>query len=471
MGKKKKKNNRRRAQELFEEEPDTIQEFEDSMRNHGIKHKSKIGKKMEKRFKKMEQRKRHMIKNYSNVEEAERLGYHKVLACFKGELSIDKQFLLSSIKNYIDEPFQAYGNFITEDCLSFYMDANKNIAEAIKSLSKKIQSSNGQVITLKVNFVTETDFILNCDQIELLKKVIFQRYNQDSGILNLSCLHLDNLLMESNTFAPLTNQRIFKQVITFINDTLPPLTAIDLSNNKLTDSCLEPLRALTSHSLNLSAINFENNNLMNLRLLDSLNSFPLKELKLLNNIYPEYKKSSNAFIKMVKKIMPFLKILDGCDLSEFSSNHNKAKFINLNAASMKPDFKPATGISVSEENIRTFLEQYFSLLDTAERRTLIQAYVPTAKLELNSQNPLIPSKSFDGHGEIQEFLNSWPESKHDHSSFQLEILDLSATEGVCKIEGLCGFVQNGVTFNFRRIMKIVPFNAGFCCIADMLCIL
>ncbi|KAL7632393.1 UNVERIFIED_CONTAM: hypothetical protein RMT77_017247 [Armadillidium vulgare] len=469
MGRKKKKS-RRRELELFKED-NTVQEFENSMRNHGIKTKSKVGKKMEKRLQKMEQRKRHMKKYDVKLEEAERLGFHKVTACFKGELAIDKQFLLSSIKNYVDEPFQAFGNFITENSVSFYIDANKGIAEAIRSLSKKIQSSSGQVITLKVDYVSETDFILNCDQIELLKKVIFQRYSQDSGLLNLSCLHLDNAFMESNTFAPLANQRIFKQVITFIKDTLPSLNALDLSHNKLDDSCLEPLKTLTTHSLNISAINFENNNLRKLRLLESLRLFPLKELKLLNNNYSERKGSSNAFIKMVKKILPFLKILDGCDLSEIALHPNNAKFISFNVASTKPLVKSTTEISVSEENMRTFLEQYFSLLDTSEKGALIQAYVPTAKLELNSQNPLIPSKIFDGHIEIQEFLNSWPESKHDHSSFQLEILNLSSTEGVCKIEGVCGFVQNGVTVKFNRVMKIVPYNAGFCCVADMLCIL
>lgn len=477
MGKKKQRQRKANREKKLFGKGGTIEEddFEQRMLNADVKKRSKLSKKLMKKIRKMQETEKQEMKHDPLLK---RCGFHMVTVYLKDDVKIDKIFLLTSIGNYVDVPFCPLGYFRGTESITFYFDGNNDIAEAIQALNKRIPSPSGELMGIKVTFVEKTDVILNCDQLELLKNVIAQRFIVSSGLLDLSALHFDQQFLETNTFVPLCDDRILKQVLIIIRDHMPNVSALNLSNNKLNTSSLKLFETLDFRCPSLFALNLENNNIKHIHILKCLRSLPLKELKLSgNNLNPFPKASFHKYIRVVRKELPFLKVLDGQDVTSIKMEADLLQPENLIKQHPSPlaaiinQVPQQPSVLVGEDKLKTFLEQYYSLLDSPKKETLSQAYIPTAKIELKSQNSLIPSSSFEGLQQIADFLQSWPATKHDHASFNLEILSLSPTEGITKVSGVCLFEEAKLSLSFVRIMKIVPFNSGLCCAEDLLEIL
>ena len=385
------------------------------------------------------------------------LRWHKV--CINVRSAVDKLFLLNSIGNYVDIAFCPLGFHRIENEISFYFERNKDVADAIGSLDKRLQTESGETMKIKVSLVENPELVLNAKQLEILKEAVLKRYNPGEQLLDLTSLHLDQAFVDENIFVPLSCPFILKQVIRIIMENFQPpnsIRALNLSKNKLDSSHVTLLQTLSIPTL--KALSLENNNLTLHQCIRYIKMHALEELSIpLRLKDTPTSKPKKTMVAAVLKLVPTLTLVNGVAVSTL-----------FKAAPESEIALSSLTITDFESKMRTFLEQYFQSFDTVGRPNLIQAYMESSKIEILSSIPSIPSTLFEKTTEIQCFLDSFPATKHVHSTFNLNTFDVQADNGCATIQGLCEISGIEKAVSFRRTMKIIAYNNGLCCNLDSL---
>lgn len=422
--------------------------------------------KLKKRFRKLQKREKEKLERSGGKQKQKSTGWHKIEVI--GSEAMEKNFIYTSIGSSLEIEFQPLGFHKIDKKSCFYLENNEPAASAMHSLDKRIQDSNGNLLKINSIRVSRPDLALNSDQLQVLREVMSRRFNAATCLLDLTNLHHDPALLEKDILAPLASTLVMKQVIKVIKENIPHLKALNLSKNSLHVNHLNLLLpSMHSESSQLFALNLEHNAIDNLQMLRFIKMFPITELSLqFNPIVEIYKNKPIRYIELAKKNLPQLKILDTVDVETYL----KEKIAT--ASSQQPAASSSTaGTSssiVSEPLVRSFLEQYYALIDAADRNALVAAYTPDAVLEIKSSVQAIISSVFVGQDKIKEALTTFPRTQHQHGTFSFNIqfpspsIAQAAVMGQCQIDGL----ETVVTF--ARTMNIVPFNAGLCCSQDVL---
>lgn len=422
--------------------------------------------KLKKRFRKLQKREKEKLERSGGKQKQKSTGWHKIEVI--GSEAMEKNFIYTSIGSSLEIEFQPLGFHKIDKKSCFYLENNEPAASAMHSLDKRIQDSNGNLLKINSIRVSRPDLALNSDQLQVLREVMSRRFNAATCLLDLTNLHHDPALLEKDILAPLASTLVMKQVIKVIKENIPHLKALNLSKNSLHVNHLNLLLpSMHSESSQLFALNLEHNAIDNLQMLRFIKMFPITELSLqFNPIVEIYKNKPIRYIELAKKNLPQLKILDTVDVETYL----KEKIAT--ASSLQPTASSSTaGTSssiVSEPLVRSFLEQYYALIDAADRNALVAAYTPDAVLEIKSSVQAIISSVFVGQDKIKEALTTFPRTQHQHGTFSFNIqfpspsIAQAAVMGQCQIDGL----ETVVTF--ARTMNIVPFNAGLCCSQDVL---
>ena len=74
--------------------------------------------------------------------------------------------------------------------------------------------------------------VINDDAVEKIKTVMSQRYNPANKALDLKSFHSDRSFLGESIFAPLSRALCMKKVVQIINENIPEVEAIDLSDNR-----------------------------------------------------------------------------------------------------------------------------------------------------------------------------------------------------------------------------------------------
>lgn len=422
--------------------------------------------KLKKRFRKLQKREKEKLERSGGKQKRKSTGWHKIEVI--GSEAMEKNFIYTSIGSSLEIEFQPLGFHKIDKKSCFYLENNEPAASAMHSLDKRIQDSNGNLLKINSIRVSRPDLALNSDQLQVLREVMSRRFNAATCLLDLTNLHHDPALLEKDILAPLASTLVMKQVIKVIKENIPHLKALNLSKNSLHVNHLNLLLpSMHSESSQLFALNLEHNAIDNLQMLRFIKMFPITELSLqFNPIVEIYKNKPIRYIELAKKNLPQLKILDTVDVETYL----KEKIAT--ASSQQPAASSSTaGTSssiVSEPLVRSFLEQYYALIDAPDRNALVAAYTPDAVLEIKSSVQAIISSVFVGQDKIKEALTTFPRTQHQHGTFSFNIqfpspsIAQAAVMGQCQIDGL----ETVVTF--ARTMNIVPFNAGLCCSQDVL---
>ncbi|XP_050727094.1 nuclear RNA export factor 1-like [Eriocheir sinensis] len=422
--------------------------------------------KLKKRFRKLQKREKEKLERSGGKQKQKSTGWHKIEVI--GSEAMEKNFIYTSIGSSLEIEFQPLGFHKIDKKSCFYLENNEPAASAMHSLDKRIQDSNGNLLKINSIRVSRPDLALNSDQLQVLREVMSRRFNAATCLLDLTNLHHDPALLEKDILAPLASTLVMKQVIKVIKENIPHLKALNLSKNSLHVNHLNLLLpSMHSESSQLFALNLEHNAIDNLQMLRFIKMFPITELSLqFNPIVEIYKNKPIRYIELAKKNLPQLKILDTVDVETYL----KEKIAT--ASSQQPAASSSTaGTSssiVSEPLVRSFLEQYYALIDAPDRNALVAAYTPDAVLEIKSSVQAIISSVFVGQDKIKEALTTFPRTQHQHGTFSFNIqfpspsIAQAAVMGQCQIDGL----ETVVTF--ARTMNIVPFNAGLCCSQDVL---
>ncbi|XP_042237320.1 nuclear RNA export factor 1-like [Homarus americanus] len=429
--------------------------------------RKKIKKQLKREMKQMEQMGKHGEKGKAKIS-----GWHRIQV--QGGATVEKDFLFSSIGNFVDVEFQPLGFYMIDSTSCFYLEANEPAAAAIAGLNKRIQGSDGSRLKISALKSIVPDLVLNSDQLQVLREVMSRRFNPTACLLDLTDLHHDPVLLEKDILVPVCSPVVMKQVLRLIKENVPQLKALNLSKNHLRVGNLKLLQDIHSDTTQLSALNLERNNIADLHgILKFIKMFPLTELNLqFNPLINQYKENPLKYVLAVKKQLESLKMLDTVDVDTYIAENKMSKNNKNSESSPRLDVCESTSSSssniMSEVMIRNFLEQYYALIDTQQRDNLVAAYTPDAVLQVKSSLSEITSNIFVGHSKITEALSALPATQHQHNSFSLNIQFPSVNTALAVVTGHCQVSGVDTAVTFSRSMNIVPFNAGLCCSQDVL---
>uniref|UniRef100_A0A8C6L5L2 Nuclear RNA export factor 3 n=1 Tax=Nothobranchius furzeri TaxID=105023 RepID=A0A8C6L5L2_NOTFU len=337
----------------------------------------------------------------------------------------DKKWLVPALQNICSVPYTPIHYHFDHHRVQFYVDDSAT-ASALHRCSHKITDSDGY----KVDLVSQNiDVILN-------------------------------------------RRTIMEAVIKIIEENIPELACLNLSNNRIHK--LDDLTDLVTKVPNLKSLNLSNNELKTDRDLEKIKGLKLVELWLNRNPLCELFKDQAAYISAVRQRFPRLLKLDGHDLPPPIG-------FDVETRTAIP---PCKGSYFGSDEIKglvlQFLQQYYSIYDSGDRQPLLNAYHDGASLSITTpyttQNP-----SRNSLGEYHKdsrnlkrvkdstmrfrllkhtrlnvvaFLNEFPKTQHDIASFTVDVNTYTNIES---------------TMAFFRVLITVPAGtSGLCIVNDQL---
>jgi len=366
----------------------------------------------------------------------------------------------------------------------FYIE-DQAAAKAIKELDKQIELPDGAMLTINVDRSTPPNMPVTEEIVDKIKLVMSKRYNVETKALNLRTFHSDPDFAGESFYAPLWRANIMNKVLEIIGENIPETTAIDLSDNKILS--LDHMTQLPSKVPSLSILHLAKNRLREARSLDKLKGLKLIELKLEDN--PLVANLGASYISVIKKHVPTLLYLDGKELPKeigFDVGDDDHADTSVPATIPKCIKNEAAGAVVLQ-----FLLQFFQLYDSDSRQPLLDAYHEHAVMSMaavgsfeclkeyisESRNLLRVNREDRqmkllrrGRLQVVSFLSSLPKTKHDATTFTLDVPFTSEKLMTFTVTGMFKEPnnKNDRIKHFNRTFVVVPHNAGFVIVNEIL---
>jgi len=273
------------------------------------------------------------------------------------------------------------------------------------------------------------------------------------------------------------------KVMSIIGENIPEVTAVDLSDNKMLN--LDNMQELVKKAPNINIVHLANNRLREAKTLEKLKGLKLIELKLEGNPFVERLEAS--YTSVIRKIFPTLQYLDGKALP-------KEIGFELDDDDADPALPPSIPKYIKHADagsvVLKFLEQYYILYDGDSRQPLLDAYHEDAMMSMAAVGSFEQLKAYilesrnltrisdnrqhkllkRGRLQVVSFLSSLPKTKHDPTTFTLDVPFASEKLMTFTVTGM--FKEKGVkddkVKHFNRSFIVVPHGQGFCIVNDVL---
>ncbi|KAI4877033.1 hypothetical protein NFI96_031991, partial [Prochilodus magdalenae] len=289
----------------------------------------------------------------------------------------------------------------------------------------------------------------------------------------------------------LNRKNSMQAVIKIIKENIPELVCLNLSNNRLYK--LDDLAEIVNKVRNLKILNLSFNELKSERELDKLKGLKLVELSLEKNPLCDHFKDQADYISAIRERFPRLLKPDGHDLPP------PIGFDLEVAPPVLPPCKPSYFCSKEIKTlIQCFLQQYYTIYDSADRQPLLDAYHDGASfsptIPFTTQNP-----SKCSLGEYQKdsrnmkrvrdstsrfrllkhtrlnvvaFLNELPKTQHDIASFNVDVNTYTNTLLSFTVSGVFKEVDGKSRDSYRSFSRVfitvAPGNGTLCIVNDEL---
>uniref|UniRef100_A0AAQ4P2L6 Nuclear RNA export factor 1a n=1 Tax=Gasterosteus aculeatus aculeatus TaxID=481459 RepID=A0AAQ4P2L6_GASAC len=372
----------------------------------------------------------------------------------------DKKWLLPALQNICTVPYTPVQYHVEHNRVHFYVDESA-VATALHKCSHKITDTDGyKVSDLMFVFV-------------LAQQCMAKRFDGSQQALDLNNIRTDPDLVSQNIEVILNRKTNMEAVIKIIEENIPELTGLNLSNNRIHK--LDELTDLVSKAPNLKTLNLSHNELKSDRELDKIKGLKLVELWLNRNPLCDFFKDQASYIRSV---------------SDFWGRGEKIE---------RTQWCDETSVQVGRSCL-TNIQQYYSIYDSGNRQPLLDAYHDGASLSLTTpyttQNPSRSSlgeyhKDTRNLKRIKDttmrfrllkhtrlnvvaFINELPKTQHDIASFNVDVNTFTNTllsftvSGVFKEVAVDGKSRES-TMAFSRVFVTVPAgNSGLCIVNDQL---
>ncbi|XP_037117007.1 nuclear RNA export factor 1 isoform X1 [Syngnathus acus] len=406
----------------------------------------------------------------------------------------EKKWLLTALQNICSVTYTPVQYHVDHNRAHFYLD-DAAAANALHKCSHKITDTDGYKVEVHVNRSNPPNFLLSDlkpEDIEHLRQCMAKRFDGSQQALDLNNIRTDPDLVSQNVEVILNRKTNMEAVIKIIEENIPELTSLNLSNNRLHK--LDDLSELTTKVPNLKSLNLSHNELKLDRDLDKVKGLKLVELWLVRNPLCDLFKDQASYISAVRQRFPRLLKLDGNDLPP------PIGFDVETPTTIPPCKGSYFGSDEIKGLILRFLQQYYSIYDSGNRQPLLDAYHDGASLSIttpfSNQNPSRSSlgeyhKDTRNLKRIRDstirfrllkhtrlnvvaFINELPKTQHDIASFTIDVNTYTNTllsftiSGVFKEVAVNGKSRDS-TMAFSRVFVTVPAgNSGLCIVNDQL---
>uniref|UniRef100_A0AAY4EMP7 Nuclear RNA export factor 1 n=1 Tax=Denticeps clupeoides TaxID=299321 RepID=A0AAY4EMP7_9TELE len=302
-----------------------------------------------------------------------------------------------------------------------------------------------------------------------------KRFDGSQQALDLNNIRIDPDLVSLNIEVALNRKNSMQAVIKIIEENIPELVCLNLSNNRLYR--LDDLGEIVNKTPNLKILNLSQNEIKTERELDRLKGLSLTELWLSGNPLCNHFKDQTAYIRSDGQVFSVIGFdievspqpLPPCKTSYFPTDEIK----NL---------------------ILCFLQQYYSVYDSADRQPLLDAYHDGAAFSLSipfsMQHPSNLGEYQKDSRNIKRlkdsttrfrllkhtrlnvvaFLNELPKTQHDVASFNVDVNTFTNTLLSFTVSGVFKEVDGKSRDSFRAFSRVfisVPAgNSSLCIIND-----
>uniref|UniRef100_A0A3B1JXQ8 Nuclear RNA export factor 1 n=1 Tax=Astyanax mexicanus TaxID=7994 RepID=A0A3B1JXQ8_ASTMX len=404
----------------------------------------------------------------------------------------DKKWLLTALQNLCHVPFipidySTEGNkvqFFLEDAIS---------ANALSKITRRITDTEGYKVVVLINPCPPPAFLqsdLTEQDLEHLKQCMSKRFDASEQHLDLNSIRTDPDLVSQKIKVILNHKNCMQAVVKIIEENIPELVCLNLSNNRLYK--LDDFAELVNKVPNLKTLNLSHNELKSERELDKVRGFKLTELCLDRNPLCDHFKDQSSYISAIRQRFPKLLKLDGHDLPAPIG-------FDIETGTIIPTCKGSYfGSDEIKEFVLGFLQQYYSVYDSGDRQSLLDAYHEGASFSLSIPMSMHnPFRSFLGdyqkdsrnlkklkdpvarfrllkHNRLNvvAFLNELPRTQHDTASFSVDVNTYSQTLLAFTVSGVFKEVDGKSRDSvraFSRVFIAVPaVNSGLCLVNDEL---
>uniref|UniRef100_A0A8C7VES0 Nuclear RNA export factor 1a n=1 Tax=Oncorhynchus mykiss TaxID=8022 RepID=A0A8C7VES0_ONCMY len=309
-----------------------------------------------------------------------------------------------------------------------------------------------------------------------------KRFDGSQRALDLNNIRTDPDLVSQNIRAILSRKTFMDAVVKIIEENIPELVCLNLSNNKLYK--LEDVADLISKAPHLKILNLSHNELKSEKELDRLKGLKLVELWLDRNPLCDQFKDQLTYISAIRERFPRLLKLDGHDLPP------PIVFEVVSPTTTPP-------CKVWSVFIHRITKRYYSVYDSGNRQPLLDAYHDGASFSLSlpsSQNPnrcslreyhkdsrnikrlKDPSTRFrllkHTRLNVVALLNELPKTQHDSASFNVDVNTYTTTLLSFTVSGMFKEVDGkseDAVRAFSRVFIAVPAGiSGLCIVNDEL---
>ncbi|KAK4312904.1 hypothetical protein Pmani_015704 [Petrolisthes manimaculis] len=409
------------------------------------------------------------------------LGWHKII--IREASDLNQQEVLEAIRELVREPFIPILYEVEGRSLVFYLEDNGSACQAITEISRRMTMPSGQRLSIYSNRSPPPNRHLTPPERNHVTQIMSQRYSVELKRLDLKNFHNDPTLVKEGIFCPLYRLPNMRIIMDIVVSNVPSVEEIDLSYNKL--HTLEQLDRLASACSSLVRLSLKKNKLVNEMSLDKLNGLGIVELTLEGNPVCDKFRDSETYISAVRKRCPKVMFLDGQDLPKPIGFEVDDEVITL------PTSIPQYYVQSSAKDlISVFLQQYYQIFDSNNRKPLDAAYTQHALFSLTCNFPETgPGAKYtgiyasenrnlrrvrcsdrrnklmvQGRAAIASVLSSLPHTTHDAASFTIDVSVVEAQLMVAVVSGVFRQVADHsppIRF-FSRSLTIVPEGTGFC---------
>uniref|UniRef100_A0AAQ4PLT8 Nuclear RNA export factor 1a n=1 Tax=Gasterosteus aculeatus aculeatus TaxID=481459 RepID=A0AAQ4PLT8_GASAC len=379
----------------------------------------------------------------------------------------DKKWLLPALQNICTVPYTPVQYHVEHNRVHFYVDESA-VATALHKCSHKITDTDGYKVSVHVNPSAPPSFLiteLKPEHLEHLRQCMAKRFDGSQQALDLNNIRTDPDLVSQNIEVILNRKTNMEAVIKIIEENIPELTGLNLSNNRIHK--LDELTDLVSKAPNLKTLNLSHNELKSDRELDKIKGLKLVELWLNRNPLCDFFKDQASYIRSV---------------SDFWGRGEKIE---------RTQWCDETSVQVGRSCL-TNIQQYYSIYDSGNRQPLLDAYHDGASLSLTTpyttQNPSRSSlgeyhKDTRNLKRIKDttmrfrllkhtrlnvvaFINELPKTQHDIASFNVDVNTFTNTLLSFTVSGV--FKEGELVVNHDFLFLPHPLQGDLCIVNDQL---
>uniref|UniRef100_W5LZ72 Nuclear RNA export factor 1a n=1 Tax=Lepisosteus oculatus TaxID=7918 RepID=W5LZ72_LEPOC len=408
----------------------------------------------------------------------------------------DKTWLITALQNLCTVPFTPVQYHCEGNKAMFYIE-DATTANALSKVSRKITDTDGYKVSVIMNPSPPPPSIqseLKPEDLEHMKQCMSKRFDAPQQALDLNSIRTDPDLLSHNIEVILNRKNCMQAVNKIIEENIPELVSLNLSNNRLYK--LDDMAELVGRVPTLKILNLSHNELKTERELDKIKGFKLEELWLDRNPLCNHFKDQSTYIRSVRRRKPRPSPAGLPVKPRPSPAGLPVKLRPSTTGPSGPEFalcSPAVKCLILH-----FLQQYYSVYDTADRQPLLDAYHDGASFSISipnsSQNPsrsslgdyLKDSRNIKRLKDptmrfrllkhtrlnVVAFLNELPKTQHDINCFVVDVNTYTNTLLSFTVSGVFkevdGKSRDSVRAFSRAFIAVPAGNAGLCIVNDQL---